>query len=126
MIDVQQFAQLAAEGRWFLALSLLVGFLVRLLKDDGAVKWFPATIPAAWRAPAALALGVVMATLRLTGNGMAWWPAILAGIAEGLTAGSSAVAGHQVLVESLRGGRELGEAREDFEARTSANPPPRS
>lgn len=126
MIDAQQFAQLAAEGRWLLALSMLVGFLVRILKDDNAVRWFPATIPAAWRAPVALALGVVMATLRLAGNGMAWWPAILAGVAEGLTAGSSAVAGHQVLIESLRGGREFGMSREDHAARTFGNPTPRS
>lgn len=124
MPDVQLIGQMISEGKWVLAFAALAGLGVRLLKDDAAVRWFPFTIPAEWRPAMALALGVVAAVVRLKGGGLDWKTAVLTGVVEGLTAGSGAIAGHQLLVESMRGGREVGESKGGFAKRMSSHPPP--
>lgn len=115
---------MTATPQMLVLLAALVAALVRLLKDDRAVAWFPVTVPPRWRPVAALALGLVAAALTAKAKGTSWTAALTVALTQGLGAGGLAVAAHDALIEGVRGGRELGESPEAFETRTSTRPPP--
>jgi hypothetical protein len=129
-MDTSQIAQLVTQGKWIALFAMIAGFGVRLMKGDPAVAWFPPfvperyrTVPAAWRPALAVGLGVVSAVLTLKSNGASWQMAIVQGVMTGFVSGSMAIAGHQIVVESMRHGREFGETR-DHLAKRSFPPPP--
>jgi len=106
---------LIQQHKWFALAALAIGLVVRLLKSDGPI---PFTLPAKWRPWLAVGLGIVAGVLEKAGTGVAWREAVLGGV----LAAFAAISGHQLLVESLRGGRELGEKKSAFKSRTI--PPP--
>lgn len=85
---------------WPLLAALVIGAIVRLLKAD--VGWTP-TVPPNWRAALAFGLGLAGGAAEAIVAGLAIDEAIL----RGAFAGVAAIAGHKLLVEKLRSGREL-------------------
>jgi hypothetical protein len=99
----EQLADLIAQGKWIAVLAFVVGLFVRLSKED--VTWFKINVPAQYRAWAAIVLGIVGGVIDKVAAGTAWVPAILAGLLAAVTA----IMGHELVVEGIRGGREIGE-----------------
>ncbi len=124
MDQIELVQRLVADKAWVALTALAVGGLVRLLKSDRQVAWFPWAVPARWRALLALGLGVAASTLSLRARGSSWLQALLAGGVEGLVAGGAAVATHDVVIEGLRDGRELGQPEPERGARGSRLVPP--
>lgn len=87
--------------KWVLVAAIVIGIFVRLCKED--VTFLP-TLPARWRPVLALALGVIAGFLMKLEPGKTWSAALLEG---GLSA-FIAMGGHNVIIEALRNGRELG------------------
>jgi hypothetical protein len=114
--DVSAIASALADQKWTMLAALLIGLVVRLLKED--VKFLP-TIPARWRPLVALGLGVVSGFLLAFQPGVSWQKAFT----EGAVASFLAMGGHSVIIEALRGGRELGSPKAD-EAPTKPRLPP--
>ncbi len=83
------------------AVAIIVHLLVRLLKAGKLSEY----IPARWRPMVALGLGAVAATVDAVALGTPWDQAALAA----LFGVAAAVLGHDLGIEALRGGRELGD-----------------
>jgi len=114
-MDPKALLALAQQHKWFALAALVIGLVVRLLKSDGPI---PINVPAKYRAWLAVGLGIVAGVLDMIGAGTAWKEALLGGI----LAAFAAISGHQLVVESLRSGREVGESKPAF--RTRSTPPP--
>lgn len=96
---------LLAAHRW-LALAaalapILIGVVVRLLKDDTSIV--PFVVPARWRPWLALGLGFASGVVAKVAAGIPWPVAILGG----LTSGVVPIAAHDLVIEGLLGGHEL-------------------
>ncbi|WP_394845203.1 hypothetical protein LZC95_50275 [Pendulispora brunnea] len=106
---------LAAQGQWILFSAVIIGAIVRLLKSDTPLP----TVPARWRSWLALGLGAVAGVLDAVLGGTSWTQALIDGLAAALTA----MAGHDLLVGGLRGGRELLDRRPPIPRRSGADLP---
>lgn len=113
---LEQSIDLVRDNKWWALAALLIGFVVRMLKSDGPI---PITLPAKWRPWLAVGLGIVAGVVEKISTGTPWKNAIVGG----LVAAFVAISGHQLFVESARGGREIGESKENFTKR-SLRPPP--
>jgi len=89
--------------RWLVAGAMLVGLAVAVLKQGWAGAWLAAKLPAWSRPWVAVALGVAGAMATELQSGAPWSKVL----ADGLAIAMAAVFGHQVVVEGMRGGREL-------------------
>jgi len=98
MSTLDDVLSLAAEHKWVPAAAIAIGAMVRILKGGSPIP----VVPPAWRPWLALALGAVAGLLQAVAGGAAWSKALT----DGLVAALTAIAGHDLLVESLRGGRE--------------------
>ena len=98
---MDQFIALLAAHKWIALAAIVIGAVVRLLKSDGPI---PLTVPSRWRPVLAVVLGVIAGVFDKVASGGAWTQAILGGLLAALTAISS----HDVVIEGLRGGKELG------------------
>lgn len=87
------------ENRVIIA-GLIIGGLTRLFKSDTKI---PIDIPPKWRIRFVLFLGIVYGIIEQTAAGVSWQEAIK----HGLVAASAAVGLHELLINNLRGGREL-------------------
>ena len=105
--EIDALIQLARGHDWIALAAVFAGLLIRLSKSDRFVAWFPIAIAPRWRAWAALVLGVAYGALRALVTGSRW-PGAIAG---GLTAGFLAITGHELVVEGLRKGRDVGVAK---------------
>lgn len=112
--------KLISTHQWVLVASVVIGLLVRLVKDDPAVSWIPFTLAPKYRPGVALGLGIVSAVLHSVATGVAFSTALI----EGLSAAMLAITSHDVVIEGGRGGRELLEKKEDFIKRSSPPPAP--
>lgn len=92
-------ADLAIHHKWTLLAALIIGFIVRLLKDDTRLP----TIPARARVFLILALGVVTGVLEKIGSGTSWQDAAV----QGFFAAMIAILGHEVVVKGARRGRDI-------------------
>jgi len=99
-MNIQDLTNLALQHKWIAVSALVIGAFVRLLKSDGPI---PINVPARWRPVLALVLGLASAALAQVANGTPWRRALT----EGLLAGVIAIVGHDVLVEGVRGGKEI-------------------
>lgn len=93
---------LALDHKWIGLAALVIGAVVRVLKIDAPPHWL--VVPSRWRPILALALGLVAGVLDKVSSGAAWMPAILGGLLAAVTA----IASHDVVIEGLRGGKEIG------------------
>ena len=89
---------------WVMVAAVVVGSVVRLLKSDTPI---PITIPPRWRAVVAMALGLLAGVMERVVGGTAWTQAIV----DGLLAGGLPVVGHELVVESMRDGKEIGSGK---------------
>jgi hypothetical protein len=99
MNTIDDVLSLAAEHKWVPALAIVIGAAVRILKSG---RFIPA-VPPAWRPWLALVLGAALAVVQAVAGGLPWHRAIAGSLMAALTA----IAGHDLVVESLRGGREF-------------------
>lgn len=90
----------ANAGQWILVAALAIGILVRLVKSDNK---FPIDIPPRLRVWLALGLGVISGILMKVASGMTWKASIVAGLASSVTA----ILGQNVVIDSIRGGKEI-------------------
>jgi hypothetical protein len=100
-MDTQTILDLISKHQWIGLAALIIGFLVRLMKDD--TRFPPFAIPARWRPWAALGLGVVSGVLQAVSTGTAWKDALLGGLVSAF----AAIAGHDAIVNGVLGGREV-------------------
>lgn len=99
-MDQQHIATLIAERKWIPLSAIAIWIVVRLLKSDTKL---PFDVPGTWRAPLAGALGIVAGVLEMVATGTAWHIAIV----DGLLAAAIAAYGHDVIIGSVRGGKEI-------------------
>jgi hypothetical protein len=104
MDETTQAIELAKSGGWVPLASLVIVILVRLSKTDTAVAWFPVNLQPRIRGAAALVLGFAAGIAKGLASG-GGWPAALTG---GLVAGMLAITAHEVVVEGIREGRDIG------------------
>lgn len=97
---VQQVWALIVAHKWVPLAALIIGLVVRLLKSDTKI---PITIPPRARIWTVFVLGVAAGILERITSGTPWKQALL----EGVLAAALAIIGHNALIDSLRGGKEL-------------------
>ena len=96
-VDPSQIMLWIRAHQWAPVIAVIVGLVVRLVKDDGA------KLPAPWRAPfAALVAITITASAAIVGGGA--WQGVLE---NGLISFALAVIGHETIVEGVRGGVEI-------------------
>lgn len=97
---LQSALALCLAHAWLPLAALVIGFLVRIAKNDVPV---PVNIPARYRSIAAIALGILSGVVQAIVAGVSIPMALL----QGLGAAMTAIAGHDVLIEGVRGGKEI-------------------
>jgi hypothetical protein len=103
-VTIDTLVQLARANAWIPMLAVVVGAFIRVAKDDPLVARIPVYIRPENRGLWAMGLAVVGAALDRLAAGGTWYDAI----AGGVVAGSVAIAGHEIVVNRLRKGRDLG------------------
>jgi hypothetical protein len=91
--------------QWVVVAAVVIHLIVRLLKSP-RIPWV-SKIPPRVRTLIAVLLGFAGAGLQALAAGVDWRRAL----AENLIAALLAIVGHDVLIEWLRGGRELGQPK---------------
>lgn len=91
---------LIIQKKWIALMALLLGFTVRLLKSDTKI---PINIPPQYRVWLALGLAPIAGAFDKWAAGTTWTTAMV----EGLIASVMAIVSHNVVVDSMRGGREF-------------------
>lgn len=91
---------LISAHKWVPLAALVVGLCVRLLKSDTRI---PIDIPPRWRIWLAFALGGASGVLQAITTGTSWSDALIGGIVSTVMA----ILGQNVVVDSLRGGKEI-------------------
>jgi hypothetical protein len=99
MLDLGQLFSLILSHSWIALAALVVGAIVAVLKGTTPL---PAISPK-YRPWLALGLGVVAGILKSISTGTPAAQAILSGLGSGMIA----ITGHETLIESVRGGKEL-------------------
>lgn len=120
---IKQAADLFSRHAWVPLAALVIHVVVRMSKSDSWPPWF--TITPRARAWLALGLGIFSGVLDAVVNGVSWQSAIVGGIISALIA----IGGHDLVVESLRKGRDFGVPKQDVvdlssEAKSAKPPPP--
>lgn len=105
--SIETVVQLVQAHAWWALGAIAIGGLVRLTKSDTPIPGWTGLAPA-WRARLALGLGAVQVAVEALAASKPWQEALL----DGALAALAAIAGHEVVVEGFRGGRELGESDE--------------
>lgn len=99
-MDPAQFLAAVRGHAWPIVAAFVVGAIVRLVKSDKV----PVNVPSRWRPLLALALGVLSGAAEAVIAGTQWPDALLGGVISALVASG----GHEVIIEAIRGGREVG------------------
>src|SRR5437879_3039739 len=108
-VTIDTLVHLARANAWIPLLAVIVGATIRLTKQDVTFLFLNRinTRPED-RALWAMAIAIVGAALDRLAAGGTWYDAI----AGGIVAGSGAIAGHEVLVNKIRNGRDFGVKKE--------------
>jgi hypothetical protein len=103
-VSTPDLVTLVQQKAWLPLSAVVIGFIIRILKDDQFVlpPWI--SLPSQYRAAAALALGVVAGVINLVVAGTTWDVAI----PTGLMAGAMAIFGDTLFIQALRKGKDLG------------------
>jgi len=102
--DIDTAIGLARGHSWIPLALLIVNAVVRIMKDDRAVAWCRLEIAPRYRAWAALVFGLVLGVLHKLSFGGTWGEAIVGGVVAG--GGSTLL--HELVIESIRRGRDVG------------------
>jgi hypothetical protein len=100
-MDPQPYLDLIERHEWPALAALIIGLIVRLLKED--TRFPPFAFPARWRPFFALGLGALSGALQAVSTGTPWGEALLGGVISG----ALAIAGHGAIVDALRNGRDV-------------------
>lgn len=103
-VTIDTAVQLIRTHAWIPLVSLLAGAVIRISKNDAAVAWIKFYIKPENRPLWAIAWAIVFAALDRLAVGGTWYDAIVGG----LVAGCGAIAGHEIIVNKLRKGRDFG------------------
>jgi hypothetical protein len=95
-----QIADMISKRAWLPLGALVIGLVVRILKSDTKI---PIDIPPRLRIWAAFGLGQVSGALEAVVTGKTWKEAVLGGLVQSMLA----IVGQNVLIGSLRGGKEI-------------------
>jgi hypothetical protein len=94
----------AAQGHeWIVVAALVIGAIVAFAKQGWLSFWIANHLPPATRPYLAMVLGV----LGLSSAELAAHVPLVRALIDGLLAGITAMAGHQLVVEGARGGKEI-------------------
>lgn len=96
--------ELISQHAWWALAALVIGAIVRLLKSDTPL---PFSVPPPARVWLALGLGISAGVCDKLASDTPWEQALIGGLLAALTA----IAGHDTIVESARGGREFFERK---------------
>ena len=99
--EIDQFVALILAHQWLALAIVAIGLAMRLLKTELVQSWLR-PIPPRYRPLVALGLGAASGILEAIAAGTPWLEALL----RGLLAAGIAMAGHDVIIEGLLGGRE--------------------
>jgi hypothetical protein len=110
-MDNHQIVDLIMQNKWWALAAVVVGLVVRALKSDGPI---PICIPPRFRPWLAIVLGVFAAAFEKVNAGIPWRQALVGGVLASILA----IAGHQLFIESVRNGKELGSSNDDQRPRT--------
>jgi hypothetical protein len=110
----QALLQALLGHQWLVVSSILIGGAVRLVKGDTPLPY----VPPRYRPFLAVLLGGVSAALQALTQHIPVQQALL----EGALSVFVAISGHEIIIESLFGGRELGGPKRD----ASSSPPPKA
>lgn len=101
-MDPTDLANLIAQRKWVALAAVVIGLIVRLLKSDTKI---PVDVPPQLRVWLALALGAASGALdKLVEAGNTTWTTALL---NGLVAAVLAIVSHNLVIDSVRGGKEL-------------------
>ncbi len=99
-MNAEQITALIKAHAWIPLAAIVIGLIVRLLKSDTKI---PIDIPPRWRAPLAVLLGVVASILDKVATGTPWKDAVIGGA----TATALAMVTHNLVIGSMRDGKEF-------------------
>lgn len=91
---------------WLLFSAIIIGSVVAIVKQGWLGTWIAAHLPPASRPYLAMALGAITSFAAGIQAHQTVVQAILQAV-NGVIAGALAVAGHQVVIEGMRGGKEF-------------------
>lgn len=103
-VPVTDLLALAQSHAWLAFSALLIGLVVRMLKDDAFILPASWSVASKYRPLVAVGLGLVSGVLDAVVRGTPWRDAIVGGLLAALVA----MLGHTGLVDVLRGGRDIG------------------
>lgn len=101
IVDPQIVVDMFQKRQWLPLGGLGIGFIVRLLKSD--IKIFPSIDNPRFRIWACFALGQLAGTIESIIAGKTYKEAIVWGLTQSLMA----LTGHDLFIESIRGGKEF-------------------
>lgn len=102
-VSVDDFAKMLLDHSWAAAAFVAIHVAVRLVKGDTPLPY----VSKDNRVWLALGLGVLSGVLQAVTTGAPWPSALL----QGLGSAAGAIVAHEGIIESLRGGREIGEKK---------------
>jgi len=102
-MDVQPLIDALSAHRYAMFAALAVGLLVDAAKQGWFTSWLARRLKPSWLPWVAIGLGVAGTVSASFVSGKS----LVAALMEGLAAGMTAIAGHEMLIEGLRGGKEL-------------------
>jgi hypothetical protein len=94
---LEQIAELGKAHAWVPLAGVVVGLMIRLVKDDKLVAWFPVTIAPQYRAWTAVFLGIISGVLDKVIGGGSLATALIGGLLAALTA----ISGNELVVEPV-------------------------
>jgi hypothetical protein len=125
-VTADTIVQLIRTNAWIPLLALVVGALVRFTKSNTGREIFNMYTKPEHRPLWAMVLAMVGAALDRLATGGTWYDAI----AGGVVAGALAIAGHEIIVNTFRKGRDIGEKKQptappgDWDDDSLRPPPP--
>ena len=102
-MNIQPIIAAFQAHQWVLFGALVVGGFIAFAKQGWFSAWVQSKMPSAAIPYYAMGLGVLAMMATDLSTGKTWQQAIT----DGLMAGMTAVFGHQLLIESARGGKEI-------------------
>ena len=100
-MDIQPILDLIAQHKWVGVAALVIGLLVRMMKEDTSFP--PFAIPSRWRPYLALGLGIASGVLQAVSTGTPWKTALTGGLVSGVVA----IVGHDTVIAGLLNGKEI-------------------
>lgn len=98
-MDLKHVLELVTSHKYLGLSAVLIFAIARMMKDDTKGP----SIPPRLRTPLVIVLGVAAGILERVSMGVTWEDAVF----DGISAALLATMGHQFLIESVRGGKEI-------------------